>query len=146
MKGHTARVAAVLAAMALPARAATPQAWELSSYDDFLKGTLNGLSIARNGRLTLAPKPSEVFASSQGAIWAMARATEPLPELPPQPVAPDPVPVPSAPEPSTPVAAPTDLVPVDELPPVLSQEKSAQADDPMATLIRAHAKEPAVGR
>lgn len=58
------------------ALAATPQAWELSSYDDFLKGTLNGLSVARTGRLSLAPKPSEVFASSQGAIWAMARAAD----------------------------------------------------------------------
>ncbi len=65
-----------LLAAALPLLAATPQAWELSSYEDFLKGTPSGLSIGRQGRLTLAPKPSEVFASSQGAIWAMTRSPD----------------------------------------------------------------------
>ena len=70
---RTSLISGFLAA-ALPLLAASPQAWELSSYEDFLKGTPSGLSIGRQGRLTLAPKPSEVFASSQGAIWAMARA------------------------------------------------------------------------
>ena len=69
------RLTAVLLAAA-PLFAASPQAWELSSYDDFLKGTPSGLSIGRSGRLQLAPKPVEVFASSQGAIWAMARAAD----------------------------------------------------------------------
>lgn len=68
------RLTAALLAAALPLLAASPQAWEMSSYDDFLKGTPVGLSIGRQGRLQLAPKPVEVFASAQGAIWAMARA------------------------------------------------------------------------
>ncbi|MEP7365101.1 MAG: WD40 repeat domain-containing protein [Acidobacteriota bacterium] len=70
------RLTAALLAAALPTLAASPQAWELSSYDDFLKGTPVGLSIGRQGRLRLAPKPVEVFASAQGAIWAMARAAD----------------------------------------------------------------------
>lgn len=69
------RIASLLFSVSA-ALAATPQAWELSSYEDFLKGTPSGLSIGRNGRLALAPKPAELFASSQGAIYAMARAAD----------------------------------------------------------------------
>jgi len=70
------RPTAILLAVSLPMLAASPQAWEMSSYEDFLKGTPTGLSVGRQGRLQLAPKPNEVFASSQGAIWAMARAAD----------------------------------------------------------------------
>lgn len=56
--------------------AATTTTWELSSYQDFLRGRLTGLSLSRDGRLMLAPKMDTVFSSDQPEIWSMARASD----------------------------------------------------------------------
>jgi hypothetical protein len=53
---------------------ATTRTWELSGYDDFIKGRLEGLSITADGRLAPAPQVSTLYTSDQPEIWSIARA------------------------------------------------------------------------
>ena len=55
---------------------ATTTTWEMNTYADFVKGRFNGVSLDRDGRLTLAPKLETVFSSGQPAIWSVARAAD----------------------------------------------------------------------
>jgi hypothetical protein len=64
---------AMLTAAAL---ASTPTAWEMNSYRDFSSGRLTGLSLTRDGRLTLAPKIETLLASDQPVIWSVAAAPD----------------------------------------------------------------------
>ncbi len=56
--------------------AATTATWEMNTYQDFLKGRFQGISLDRDGRLTLAPKLETVFSSGQPTIWSIARAAD----------------------------------------------------------------------
>jgi hypothetical protein len=56
--------------------AATTTTWEMNGYQDFLRGRLNGLSLTRDGRLTLGPRLDTVFVSDQPQIWSVAQATD----------------------------------------------------------------------
>ncbi len=56
--------------------AATTATWEMNAYQDFLKGRFQGISLDRDGRLTLAPKLDTVFSSGQPTIWSIARAAD----------------------------------------------------------------------
>jgi hypothetical protein len=60
----------------LPIHAATTAYWELNSYQEFLKGKLEGLSLTRDGRLQLAPRTQTIFTSDQPVIWSVARAPQ----------------------------------------------------------------------
>ncbi|MGE5644894.1 MAG: hypothetical protein ACM336_03775 [Acidobacteriota bacterium] len=64
--------ACVSALLASAALASSPTAWEMDSYRDFSAGRFTGLSLARDGRLTLAPKMEAVLASGQPVIWSVA--------------------------------------------------------------------------
>jgi len=64
------------AAMAISLGAATTATWEMNTYQDFLKGRFQGLSLDRDGRLTVAPKLEAVFSSGQPTIWSIARAPD----------------------------------------------------------------------
>ena len=64
------------AAMALSLSAATTATWEMNTYQDFLKGRFEGLSLDHDGRLTVAPKLETVFSSGQPTIWSIARAPD----------------------------------------------------------------------
>jgi hypothetical protein len=64
---------ALFAPAALPSGTAT---WEMTSYADFVKGKFTGISLSREGRLTLAPKIDTVFTSDQPVIWAVAQAPD----------------------------------------------------------------------
>ena len=66
-------LALVLAAHAF---AATTTTWELNGYADFLRGTLNGLSLTRDGRLVAGPKIDTLFTSDQPEIWSVAQAPD----------------------------------------------------------------------
>jgi len=55
---------------------ASSAAWEMTSYQDFLKGRFTGLSLTRDGRVQLAPKIDTVFASGQPVIWSAAAAAD----------------------------------------------------------------------
>jgi hypothetical protein len=62
--------------VAAAARASSPTAWEMNSYRDFIAGRLNGVSLTRDGRLTLAPKTETLFASDQPIVWSVAQAQD----------------------------------------------------------------------
>ena len=57
-------------------QAATTTTWEMNSYADFLKGRFTGISLERDGKLTLAPKLETLFASGQPAIWSLVQAAD----------------------------------------------------------------------
>src|ERR1700733_1687520 len=65
-----------LAISAWPAWSATTATWEMNTYQDLLKGRFQGISLDRDGRLTLAPKLETVFSSGQATIWSIARAPD----------------------------------------------------------------------
>src|ERR1035438_10847659 len=58
------------------ATGATTQTWEMTGYQDFLHGRINGLSLTRDGRLMLGAKLDTVFDSGQPQIWSVAQAPD----------------------------------------------------------------------
>jgi hypothetical protein len=70
------RTIGLVAAAALSLGAATTATWEMNTYQDFLKGRFQGISLDRDGRLTLAPKLETVFTSGQPTIWSIARGSD----------------------------------------------------------------------
>jgi sugar lactone lactonase YvrE len=63
-------------AMAASLSAATTATWEMNTYQDLLKGRFQGISLDRDGRLTLAPKLETLFSSGQPTIWSIARGPD----------------------------------------------------------------------
>ena len=68
-----ASLALALPYLLLPSGTAT---WEMTSYNDFLRGHFTGISLSREGRISLAPKMDTVFASDQPAIWSAAEGPD----------------------------------------------------------------------
>src|ERR1700739_2251749 len=66
----------LLFSLVAPLSASSPAFWEMTSYQDFIKGKLDSLSLSRDGRLTLAPKLDTVFASGQPVIWSLAQGPD----------------------------------------------------------------------
>jgi sugar lactone lactonase YvrE len=60
-------------ASALTLGAGATRTWIQSDASDFEKGQLHGLSLRSDGRLSLAPKVTELFDSSSAYLWAIAR-------------------------------------------------------------------------
>jgi hypothetical protein len=58
--------------MASSAFASATTAWEMTSYQDFIRGQFEGVSLSREGRLTLAPKVDTLFSSGQSVVWSVA--------------------------------------------------------------------------
>ena len=56
--------------------AATTATWEMTGYQDFLRGRISGLSLTRDGRLMLGSKLDTVFDSGQPEIWSVAQAPD----------------------------------------------------------------------
>jgi sugar lactone lactonase YvrE len=50
--------------------------WEMNSYQDFLRGRFNGVSLSRDGKLLLAPPLETVFTSEQPVIWSLVEAPD----------------------------------------------------------------------
>jgi sugar lactone lactonase YvrE len=48
----------------------------MTSYADFVRGHFDGISLSRDGRLTLGPKLDTVFTSDQPVIWSVAEASD----------------------------------------------------------------------
>jgi hypothetical protein len=48
----------------------------MNSYSDFIKGKFNGLSLSREGRLSLAPRVETLFTSDQPVIWGVAQTSD----------------------------------------------------------------------
>jgi len=70
------RAIALATAISASLCAATTATWEMNTYQDFLKGRFQGISLDRDGRLTLAPKLETVFNSGQPTIWSIARGPD----------------------------------------------------------------------
>ncbi len=66
----------IAVALTVSLHAATTATWEMNTYQDFLKGRFQGISLDRDGRLSLAPKLETVFTSGQPTIWSIARAAD----------------------------------------------------------------------
>lgn len=48
----------------------------MSTFSDFLKGKFDGVSLGRDGLLSIAPKLETIFASEQPVIWSVAAAPD----------------------------------------------------------------------
>jgi hypothetical protein len=48
----------------------------MNSYSDFIRGRFEGVSLSRDGRLSIAPKLDTVFASDQPVVWGVAQAPD----------------------------------------------------------------------
>jgi WD40 repeat protein len=70
------RTIALATGIAASLSAATTATWEMNTYQDLLKGRFQGISLDRDGRLTLAPKLETMFSSGQPTIWSIARAPD----------------------------------------------------------------------
>ena len=66
----------LIAALASCSLAATTATWEMTGYQDFLRGRISGLSLTRDGRLTLGSKLDTLFDSGQPEIWSVAPAPD----------------------------------------------------------------------
>ena len=66
----------LLLALAGAAFASTTTTWEMSTYQDFLRGRFSNVSLNRDGRLSLAPRLETVFASDQPEIWSVAKGPD----------------------------------------------------------------------
>ena len=53
--------------------AVSTQFWSSATFQDFERGNLNGVSLSREGRMTLAPQLEELFSTDQSMIWAVAQ-------------------------------------------------------------------------
>ena len=73
---HFACAAALCAALAPAAFPSGTATWELNSYADFIRGRFSGLSLSREGRLSLSPKVDTLFTSDQPVIWALAQGPD----------------------------------------------------------------------
>lgn len=76
VEGRVARLACVIAVCASALIGATTTTWEMNSYADFLRGKFSGISLSRDGRLSLAPKLENVYSPDQPQIWSIARAPD----------------------------------------------------------------------
>ncbi len=60
----------LLPLLCLPALAVDPRFWTTSTFSDFSKGTLRGLSLRQDGTLALARQFDSVLESNQALIWS----------------------------------------------------------------------------
>lgn len=73
LAGSCALLALVITSTALASSTST---WEMTSFSDFIKGKFDGVSLNRDGRLSLAPKLDTLFTSEQPVIWSLATAPD----------------------------------------------------------------------
>ena len=50
--------------------------WEMNSYQDFIRGRFEGLSMTRDGRMMVAPKLDTLFTSDQPIVWTLAQGRD----------------------------------------------------------------------
>ena len=74
---------AVIAFSTMNLRASSTATWEMNTYQDFIHGRFQGVSLNRDGTLMLAPKMESIFSSDQPVVWALAEAPDGSLLLPP---------------------------------------------------------------
>ena len=72
MKRFVLAVVTVLAFCSLAAFAGGTAFWQMDTFAEFARGKLTGISLSREGRLSLAPRLREVFSSDQALVWTAA--------------------------------------------------------------------------
>jgi hypothetical protein len=72
----TGRLLLISIALAAAATASSTSAWEMNTFQDFMRGRFTGLSLSRDGRMSLAPRLEVLFSSDQPSIWAVAQAPD----------------------------------------------------------------------
>lgn len=70
------RLAFALFSLALSLSGATSTAWEVSGFNDFLKGRLSGLSLTADGILQSGPSVRFQAPLNQPALWSLAAAPD----------------------------------------------------------------------
>lgn len=70
------RLCGAVVACALGAEASGTAAWEMNTWSDFIRGRFQGVSLSRDGRLTLAPRLETVWASGEPVVWSAVRAPD----------------------------------------------------------------------
>jgi sugar lactone lactonase YvrE len=73
-RARPAILVALLAGFAVSVFSSGTTAWEMTSYADFVRGRFEGVSLSREGRISLAPKIDPIFTSDQSVIWSVAQA------------------------------------------------------------------------
>jgi hypothetical protein len=58
--------------LAIPAFAVIPEFWEVRTYEDWLRGDLDGLSVRGDGGLVLAPSFEEIYDTGEPLVFAAA--------------------------------------------------------------------------
>ena len=48
----------------------------MNSYQDFIRGRFQGISLTRDGQLTVAPKIDTLFTSDQPIVWSLAQSRD----------------------------------------------------------------------
>src|SRR5689334_17216859 len=62
--------------MSVSVSASSTTTWEMNTYQDFIHGRFQGISLSRDGRLMLAPKMASIFSSDQPVVWSVAAAPD----------------------------------------------------------------------
>jgi sugar lactone lactonase YvrE len=65
----------LLLAIGAPAFAVETTFWQVGSFDEFLLGTLTGISVSKEGDLTLAPDAHVIFSPEEALALSLARDT-----------------------------------------------------------------------
>lgn len=59
----------MLASGCLPMFAGGTAFWQMDTFAEFARGKLTGISLSRDGKLSVAPRMREVFATDQALVW-----------------------------------------------------------------------------
>jgi hypothetical protein len=70
------RLAGASLLLAAGAGAAGTSAWEMNSYQDFIRGRFQGVSLSRDGRVMLSPALDVLFSSDQSVVWSAVEAPD----------------------------------------------------------------------
>ncbi len=74
---RTAPLALLAASLVtLPLAAATTTTWDMTSFQDFVRGKFSGISLDRDGRLAVAPASIPIFTSGEAVLWTLARRSD----------------------------------------------------------------------
>src|SRR5258706_5750445 len=64
----------LLAILAAPwAMGVTTKFWASATFEDFSRGNFDGVSLSREGSMTLSPLLKEVFSTDQAMVWSVAK-------------------------------------------------------------------------
>jgi sugar lactone lactonase YvrE len=68
------RCLALVSGAALLCSAGSSSVWESNTYNDFLKGRFLGVSLTRDGKLTLAPRLETAAETGEAGVWSLVVA------------------------------------------------------------------------